>query len=74
MMQPSDFKQRLRDLGLTQEEFGALVFSPVRTVNYWATASVRVPGPVEAVVRLLERRPELVEVMREISATERAKA
>ena len=64
-MSPDEFKQSLHALGLTQAEFGELTFSPRRTVVYWAAESV--PGPVAAIVRLLERRPELVEVMREIA-------
>jgi len=63
-MSPDDLKQALRTLGLTQEAFGELLFSARRTVTYWTAEAV--PGPVEAIARLLLARPELVEVMREI--------
>lgn len=66
MMTPDELRQSLRSLGITQEDFGDLLFSARRTVVYWTAQSV--PGPVEVLVRLLERRPELVDVLRDIAA------
>ena len=65
MMTPAEFKQALRTLDLTQEDFGALVGSARRTAVYWAASSV--PGPVATLVRLLLARPELVGVLREMA-------
>ena len=65
-MTPDELKQGLRTLGLTQEEFGALVYSARRTVVYWTSSAV--PGPVDALMSVLLERPEIVEVLRAIAA------
>jgi len=68
-MSPDEFKQALRTLGVTQEEFGVLVGAKLRTVVYWA--GVAVPGPVATLVTILLRRPELLDVVRDFSKERR---
>jgi DNA-binding transcriptional regulator YiaG len=64
-MTPAEFQQALRILGLTQEGFAQMIGHGARTGQYWATQSV--PSSVATLVKLLLKRPELVDVIGEIS-------
>ncbi len=65
-MTPTEYKQFLRRHGLAQHEFAALLGNSRRTGQSWADE-----GPTSAaatMARLIDRRPELLEVVREIAA------
>lgn len=66
MLTPEKFKQFLRRHGFTQEEFGVLLGHGARTGQYWAAQSR--PASVETLAELIDRRPEVVDVLREIAA------
>ena len=56
-MSTDEYRAAIKALGYTQIEFAELLGAKPRTGQYWA--NVAVPGPVEFVVKLLQRRPEL---------------
>lgn len=63
-MKPDELRQALRDLGLTQEGFAEMLGHGGRTGQYWASKGV--PASVATMVRLLQKRPELIDVVRTI--------
>lgn len=71
-MQPDQLSRILRDLELTQAEFGRLLDTPLRTAQYWCANAV--PAPAAVVAELLVRRPELVEVLRAMADERDAKS
>ena len=70
-MKPEEYRQALRDLDLTQEGFADLLGHAARTGQYWAAVSV--PASVASMVRLLKRRPELIDVLTDIARERKAK-
>lgn len=65
-MTPEELKATLRELGLSQVEFSRLLGHGARTGQYWANESV--PPSVATLARLLRRKPELVDDVREIAS------
>jgi hypothetical protein len=77
-MKPVELKQILHQLGLGREEFGRLLAVPPRTAYHWCSERTLhkdkfVPPTVGVIAHLLQRRPELVEVLREMAAEREAK-
>jgi DNA-binding transcriptional regulator YiaG len=64
-MSPDEYRAAIKALGYTQIEFAELLGAKPRTGQYWA--NVAVPGPVQAVVLLLQKRPELKAVLEELA-------
>lgn len=60
------YRQFLRTHALTQADFAGLLGHPLRTGQYWATEG---PSPAaETMARLIEARPELLDVLRSVAA------
>ena len=53
-MTPEQFKQRLRDLHVSQSGFAKLVYVHDNTVSKWATGQAKIPGPVIAYLDLAD--------------------
>ena len=66
-MTTDEYRAALKKLGLSQQDVGRLLHAAPRTVRRWATGETELPGPVEMHIRLWLERPELVQVVREIS-------
>ena len=54
----------IKQLGLSQREFALMVDLHPNAVYKWARGT-KPQGPAKALLRLLESRPELVQVLRE---------
>lgn len=67
MMTRDQYREALAKLGLAQEEVGRLLDVGPRTARRWASGEVPVPGPVEMHVRLWLRRPEVLNVTRQLA-------
>lgn len=65
-MTSAEFKKFLRRHGFTQQDFAALLGHGGRTGQYWANESR--PSSVETMAELIDLRPELIDVLREIAA------
>ncbi len=65
-MSAGEIKEALREIGVTQQEFGKLCGTPHRTVQHWCIQ--RAPNVAATLVALLLRRPELLGVLREMQA------
>jgi DNA-binding transcriptional regulator YiaG len=63
-MSGDEFRDAIAALGLPQSEYGRLIGSSTRSISHWAQHTP--PGPVEALTKLLEARPELVDVLRQV--------
>jgi hypothetical protein len=77
-MKPGELKQILQKLELGREEFGQLLAVPARTAYHWCSERTLrndkfVPPTVGVIAHLLQRRPELVGVLREMAAEREAK-
>lgn len=53
-MTPDQFKQRLKDLHVSQSGFARLVYVHDNTVSKWATGQAKIPGPVVAYLDLAD--------------------
>ena len=53
-MTAEQFKQRLRDIHVSQSGFAKLVYVHPNTVSKWATGQAAIPGPVIAYLDLAE--------------------
>lgn len=70
-MTAEELREILRKLHLAQIEFALLLGAAPRAGQYWC-AGRPISGPVATMARLLDRRPELVEVVREIASEPKA--
>ena len=68
MMTQSEYKTALGQLALTQEEVAALLGTNKRTARRWASGESPVPRPIEMHIRLWVKRPELIQLVRELAA------
>lgn len=57
IMSPEEFKHALGKIDLYQVDFADLMGVSSRAVSLWANGPVRVPGPVQAYLRLLLSLP-----------------
>ena len=55
-MQPDQFRAALADLGYSQAGFARLAMVDARTVRRWCDGTRAVPGPVVALLRMIERQ------------------
>lgn len=69
-MSASQLTEALDDLRITQAEFARLLSVTPRAVVFWVNGSRRVPGPVQAYLRLLMAVPVDV-LMREMRRRKR---
>lgn len=53
-MTPDQFKQRLKDIHVTQAGFASLVNVHPNTVSKWVTGQAKIPGPVIAYLDLAD--------------------
>ncbi len=60
------YRQFLRINGLTQADFAGLLGHSARAGQYWATSAL--PPAAETMARLIEARPELLDVLRTLAA------
>lgn len=56
-MEPTDLRELLETLGLSQADFARLIDVTPRAVNLWTSADRAIPGPVAAYLRLLASIP-----------------
>jgi len=68
MMTKEEYRAALDKLSLTQEEVGELLSLSGRNARRYASGETDVPGAVEMHVRLWLERPEILDVVRRISA------
>lgn len=64
-MTSDEFRKILADAELSQSEFARLVGVTGRNIRRYAAGELKPTGPVVALLRLIERRPELLKVLRE---------
>ncbi len=73
-MTPTELKELLRRLGISQVGFGQLLGVHGRAAQRWCSDDTeQIPGPVAMIAGLLNERPELLEVVRRL-ADERDRA
>ena len=53
-MTPTEFREALKALGLTQRRFSLIAQAGPVTVNRWAQGEQAVPGPVVALLREMQ--------------------
>jgi len=61
-------RARLRHLGITSVEFATLIAIGKRRVSAWSTGETPLPDHVDRVLALMERRPDVIQEMRDIAA------
>jgi transcriptional regulator with XRE-family HTH domain len=66
------FRETLKRHGISQREFAAMIRTDYSAVNRWANGKAAVPGAVEVLLMLLDLRPELAHVLRELVPSKRA--
>jgi DNA-binding transcriptional regulator YiaG len=65
-MTPKELQRILAQLGISRGKFGELLGATRRSGENWTDPDRSdVPGPVATIARLLEKRPELVHLIRE---------
>jgi DNA-binding transcriptional regulator YiaG len=62
----TDFRAALKRFSLSQRQFAILTDTDISAVNRWALGKARVPGVAWALIKLLDHRPELVQVIKEL--------
>jgi len=68
-MTPTEYSAAIKAMGYTQHEFARILGAKPRTGQYWATVSV--PPPVALIVRLLQARPEMRDVIEGLNSSDR---
>ena len=58
MMTPDQFTEMLNRLHLSQVQLARQIKATPRAVNYWAAGSRKIPGSVEAYLRVLDQSPK----------------
>jgi DNA-binding transcriptional regulator YiaG len=53
VMDKEEFRDALKELGISQRQFAAEVDTDVTAVNRWAMGTRKVPGPAAAYLRLV---------------------
>ncbi|MCD1645268.1 helix-turn-helix domain-containing protein [Aurantimonas coralicida] len=53
-MTPEQFKQRLKDIHVSQAGFAKIVYVHPNTVSKWMTGQTKIPGPVIAYLDLAD--------------------
>lgn len=66
------YRQFLRSNGLTQADYAALLGHSARAGQYWATQALA--PAAETMARLIEARPELLDVLRQLATDRDAEA
>lgn len=66
-MTPDEFREALKRHELTQVGFAQLVGAHPRSGQYWSTTAVH--PAVATIMRMLDKRPELIHVLREVSGS-----
>jgi hypothetical protein len=66
-MSPKRLVEILDRLGLSRGGFGLLLGASRRSGENWTDPGGKVPPPVATVAELLDRRPEVLTVLREIN-------
>jgi DNA-binding transcriptional regulator YiaG len=56
IMTPSDFRAALADLGLSQAGFARFAMVDARTVRRWCDGTRAVPGPVVALLGMMDKQ------------------
>jgi DNA-binding transcriptional regulator YiaG len=59
-MTPSQFKDALRELGISQRQFAREIEVDVTTVNRWANGKAEITGPAKAYLNLRVRLAHVV--------------
>ena len=57
-LSPAEIREIRQKLNMTQARLAAVLGVSIRAVRYWEAGSRRIPGPVNALLRLLLRVPE----------------
>jgi DNA-binding transcriptional regulator YiaG len=55
-MTPDQFRAALADLGLSQADFARLAMVDARTVRRWCDGTRAVPGPVVALLGMMDKQ------------------
>lgn len=66
-LSPKRLLEILDRLGLSRGGFALLLGATRKSGENWTEPGRRVPGPVAAIAELLDRRPEMLAVLREIN-------
>lgn len=66
-MKPKELVAILDGLGISRGGFGLMLGATRRSGENWTDPDKKVPGPVATMARLLQMRPELVQLLREIN-------
>ncbi len=61
IMDTADFREALKNLGISQVNLARLVSVTPRAVSLWANGAREVPGPVQAYLRLLASLPKALQ-------------
>ena len=72
-MDDAAYRAALERFGFAQEGFAMALGYSGRAGQRWATGEAKVPGAVAVIVRLLEARPEMVQVLAQIAPMPEAK-
>lgn len=69
-MSPKELQSILDRLKISRGGFGLLLQSTRRSGENWTDPSRKdVPGPVATIARLLDKRPEMVQIVRELAGS-----
>lgn len=66
-MDAATYRAALERFGFAQEGFAVALGYSGRAGQRWASGEAKVPGAVAVIVRLLEARPEMVQVLAQIA-------
>lgn len=72
-MDADAYRVALERFGFAQEGFAVAMGYSGRAGQRWATGEAKVPGAVAVVVRLLDARPEMIQVLAQIAPMLEAK-
>ena len=63
---PSQFRRKLKDLGLSQSECARRMYVAVNTVQRWISGENKIPGPVIALLESWTRQVEAEEALKRV--------
>jgi DNA-binding transcriptional regulator YiaG len=63
MMTAQEFRDELKECGLSQTDFAHRLDIAVSTVNRWASGELPVPGYAQAYLRLLRRNRDVIALL-----------
>jgi DNA-binding transcriptional regulator YiaG len=72
-MDGNDIRLMYQGLGLLQSDAAALIGVDIRTLRRWDTGEAPIPEPARRLLRLMERSPQVLQMLRELAEVGRGR-